>query len=137
MKKIARLSALAGAFLLCAAFQVHAGGPDGEWRGQGSAVHGDCPEFAIAVRVEDRQLSGTAVQTERSYEVIGHVTENGELRGQVSYMWWTIAELTGKVDQGRATGTWRTFKGPSCFGRFVIDRYHTEAFAGNVAEAFE
>ena len=137
MKKIRRLGALAGGLLLCAASQVHAGGLDGEWRGQGQAIAGDCPEFTISVRVDDRQLSGTAIQKERNYQVVGYVADNGEMHGQVSYMWWTIAELTGRMDDGRAIGTWRTFKGPSCNGRFEIDHSQPDPFAGNVAEAFD
>jgi len=110
---------------------------NGEWRGRGNAVAGDCPGFVISVSVHDSKLFGTALQGEQDYAITGYITNNGELRGEVSYMFWTIAELSGEMTRGQATGTWRTFKGPKCNGQFVAQKFQGQpAAAENLAEAY-
>lgn len=110
---------------------------NGEWRGHGVAEAGDCPEFAISVSVRNSKVTGTALQGDQDFGITGYVTSTGELRGEVSYLVWTIAELTGEIKRGQATGTWRTFKGPECQGRFVARKYQPQSASRAIAEIEE
>ena len=113
---------LAALSLFAAGSSVHASDFNGQWRGQGSAVSGDCPAFIISVSVNDQKIDGTVFQGENDYSVSGRVSAEGELRGEVSYLWVTIAELTGDLTSERGAGTWSTFKGPSCEGKFEVQQ---------------
>ncbi len=97
---------------------------DGQWRGRGIAYSGDCPAFIISVSVQNRMISGKAVQGERDYKVTGYITSEGQIRGEVSFLWVTVAELNGGITRGRGFGTWRSFKGSECRGRFAVDKIH-------------
>jgi hypothetical protein len=111
---------LAGLSLFAASSSAQAMDFEGQWRGQGSAVNGDCPAFDISVSVQDEKIVGIVNQGEHDYRITGSVSKEGQLRGEVSYLWVTIAELAGDLTSGRGEGTWTTFKGPSCEGKFAV-----------------
>ncbi len=95
---------------------------DGQWRGRGNAASGDCAAFNISVSVQNGMISGKVAQDERDYKVTGYITSEGQLRGEVSYLWLTVAELNENITRDRGFGTWRTFKGPNCMGRFAVQK---------------
>lgn len=120
MRNSTWIAGLAGLVLLAVGSSAVALDFDGQWRGRGNAESGDCPAFIISVSVQNRTISGKIAQDERDYKVTGYITSEGQLRGEVSYLWLTVAELNGDITRGRGFGTWRTFKGPDCRGRFAV-----------------
>ena len=95
---------------------------DGQWQGQGSVESGDCAAFLISVSVRNQTIVGKIIHGEDDYSVTGQLSSEGQFRGEVSYLWYTIAKLTGEVTSGRGTGSWRTLKGPKCAGRFDVEQ---------------
>ncbi len=114
------MAGIAGLSILAAVLPAQALDFDGHWRGQGSTINGDCLGFEIAVSVQDQKIVGRAFQGENDFRITGRVSSEGQLRGEVTYFWVTMAELTGDLVSGRGVGTWSTSKGPACTGKFEV-----------------
>ena len=93
---------------------------DGRWAGEGRASSGDCPAFDFQVSVIGERVHGKAHQTGTDYRVIGELTEDGVFSGEVEYLWMTIAELKGDLQQHEGRGAWRSLEGPDCVGEFTV-----------------
>ncbi len=70
--------------------------------------------------MKNRTITGKIIDSESDYRVTGHVSSEGQFRGEVSYLWYTIAKLTGDVTSERGAGSWHTLRGPKCEGRFEV-----------------
>ena len=93
---------------------------DGQWQVQGSVESGGCAAFFISVSVQNQTLVGNFIHDGTEYNITGQVSSEGRFLGRVTYLWLTIAKLTGDITSGRGTGSWRTVKGPQCQGRFEV-----------------
>ena len=95
---------------------------DGDWWGKGYAEAGDCPGFDFIVSVSGSAVEGVASQTGGEYRIVGEVTQDGRFTGEVEYLWFTIAELTGDIETEKGEGAWRTVEGPECAGIFTVHK---------------
>ena len=120
MQNLSWIAGLAALLLVTINSPAQSSGVDGQWRGQGSAESGNCSAFLISVSVKNDKISGKIIDGESDYSVTGHVSSEGQFLGEVSYLWHTIAKLTGDVKTGRGVGSWRTLKGRKCEGKFEV-----------------
>ena len=120
MGNLFRITGLAGLLLAAVSSVAQASGFDGRWYGQGTSLDSECPAFVIAVSVKNQDVVGKAVHGETDYPIKGYISNDGQVRGKVTYLWYTIAKLTGRVANGQGNGSWQTVKGPECEGRFEV-----------------
>ena len=99
------IALLAGLSLLAVGTSAEALELDGQWQGQGRVESGDCAAFIISVSVQNRTVVGKIIHGGPDYSVTGHVSSEGQFLGEVSYLWFTIAKLTGDITSGRGTGS--------------------------------
>jgi len=110
----------AGIFCLGVALPAAAVNFDGEWRGEGFAQTEGCVSFEIVVSVSGNKLAGKALHAEKDLTIDGYISEDGRLRGEVEYGWFTVGELSGWFNRDEARGYWRSVKGPDCVGTFSV-----------------
>lgn len=113
---------LAAAALFCLGVTLPAAALnfDGEWRGEGYAQTGSCVSFKIVVSVSGNKFAGKALHAEKDLTIDGRISDDGRLRGEVDYGWFTVAEMSGWMDRDEARGYWRSIKGPDCAGTFSV-----------------
>lgn len=120
MKTLFQTAGLAVLSLLAIGSVAQASDLNGPWQGQGTAVDGECPAFDIVVSVHNQDVVGKVVLGETDFRIKGFITSEGKVHGDVTYLWYTIASLTGEVVNGHGNGSWRTVRGPKCVGRFEV-----------------
>ena len=93
---------------------------DGAWQGEGFSSDSECPAFDFWVSVEGERVEGNARQTGTDYKVLGKLTDDGVFTGKVTYMFFEIASLNGRVGATQGSGEWVALKGPDCEGSFAV-----------------
>jgi len=120
MRNPIRTAGLAGLLFVAVSSVAQAAGFDGHWQGQANLTNGECSPFVIAVSVQNQNIVGKVVQGEDDFRIKGSISSDGKVRGEVTYLWYTVAKLTGKVASGQGNGTWQTVKGKECKGKFEV-----------------
>ena len=95
---------------------------NGRWTGTGKALSGSCSDIEIIVTVDGSSVGGEVLTIDRSFEIKGNVTGEGQLRGQIVKIGFAVAEITGAMRDTTGSGRWRTVRGENCRGTFEVKR---------------